>query len=140
MSEELIVPYNINNILITENDIKKLFAKYNLEINVKDINLYREALTHKSYVVSEYTNYNYNALKQIKDSMNPSVVDLMPKSSERIEYYGDTLVKCIVAKYLFERYYEEDEGFLTKNMQLILKKKTSSVMPLWTMNNYIGKN
>lgn len=124
MSEELIVPYNINNILITETDIKKLFAKYDLEIDVKNISLYREALTHKSYVVSEYTNYNYYALKQIKDLMDPSVVDLMPESSERIEYFGDTVVKCVVAKYLYERYYKEDEGFLTKIKTKIENRKS----------------
>ena len=37
MSEELIVPYNINNILITEKDIKMLFAKYDMNIDVKNI-------------------------------------------------------------------------------------------------------
>lgn len=124
MSEELIVPYNINNILITEKDIKMLFAKYDLPIEVKDINIYRQALTHKSYVVSEYTNYNYNALKQIKDSMDPSVIDLMPESSERIEFFGDTVVKCVVSKYLYERYYGEDEGFLTKTKTKIENKKS----------------
>jgi dsRNA-specific ribonuclease len=58
MLEELIVPYNINNILITKDDIKILFQKYNLEIEVKNINYYITALTHKSYIMSEYTNYN----------------------------------------------------------------------------------
>jgi ribonuclease-3 len=124
MSEELIVPYNINNILITEKDIKMLFAKYDMNIDVKNINIYRQALTHKSYVVSEYTNYNYYALKQIKDSMDPSIVDLMPESSERIEFFGDTVVKCVVAKYLYERYYKEDEGFLTKTKTKIENRKS----------------
>jgi ribonuclease-3 len=124
MTEELIIPYNINNILITEKDIKMLFAKYNLDINVQNINIYREALTHKSYVISEYTNYNYNALKQIKDSMDQSIVDLMLKSSERIEFFGDTVVKSVVAKYLYERYFEEDEGFLTKTKTKIENRKS----------------
>jgi len=124
MAEEIIVPYNINNILITEKDIKILFAKYNLDIQVKNINIYIEALTHKSYVISEYTNYNYNLLKQIKDSMDKSVIDLMQNSSERLEFFGDTVVKCIVAKYLYDRYYKEDEGFLTKTKTKIENRKS----------------
>jgi ribonuclease-3 len=124
MLEELIVPYNINNILITKDDIKILFQKYNLEIEVKNINYYITALTHKSYIMSEYTNYNNKALKTIKASMNDSVLELLPESSERIEFFGDSVIKCIVAKYLYERFYGESEGFLTKTKTKIENRKT----------------
>ena len=124
MSEEVIIPYNINNVLITEEDIKTLFKKYNMDIKVININLYRIALTHKSYVMSEYTNYNYNILKSIKDQMSSSVLDLMAESSERIEFFGDSVVKCIVAKYLYSRYYSESEGFLTKTKTKIENRKS----------------
>ena len=33
--EEIIVPFNVNNVLITKEDIKALFKKYDLEIDVK---------------------------------------------------------------------------------------------------------
>lgn len=124
MTEEIIVPYNINNVLISKDDIKMLFKKYDLDIEVKNIDLYRLALTHKSYVVSEYTNYNNTILKNIKDNMEASVVDMMPDSSERIEFLGDTVVKCIVSKYLYTRYYREDEGFLTKTKTKIENRKS----------------
>jgi ribonuclease-3 len=100
-----------------------LFAKYELDIDVKNIDLYRTALTHKSYIISEYTNYNAAILKSIKDSMHPDVVELMPESSERMEFYGDTVIKCIVAGYLYERY-NEDEGFLTKTKTKIENRKS----------------
>ena len=70
MTEEIIIPYNINNVLITEDDIKTLFKKYDLNINVKNIEIYRTALTHKSYIISEYTNYNNKILQNIKDSIS----------------------------------------------------------------------
>lgn len=124
MADEIIVPYNINNILISEEDIKMLFKKYDINIDVKNIDLYRTALTHKSYVISEYTNYNNEALKRIKGMMDPSVVELMPESSERIEFLGDTVIKCIVSKYLYKRYYNEDEGFLTKTKTKIENRKS----------------
>ena len=122
--EEVIVPFNINNFLITKKDIKMLFAKYNLNIDVNDISYYRTALTHKSYIVSEYTNYNCSILKQIKESMDKSVIDLMPESSERIEFFGDTVIKCVVAKYLYLRYPDESEGFLTKTKTKIENRKS----------------
>ena len=124
--EEVIIPFNINNVLITKEDIKMLFAKYHLEINTDNINIqyYHTALTHKSYIVSEYTNYNCSILKQIKESMNNSVVDLMPESSERIEFFGDTVIKCVVAKYLYQRYPGESEGFLTKTKTKIENRKS----------------
>ncbi len=124
MSEEIINPYNINNVLITASDIKALFKKYDLDINVNNINIYRLALTHKSYIMSEYTNYNYAILKSIKEQMGPNIVDLQPESSERIEFFGDSVVKCIVAKYLFRRYFTEAEGFLTKTKTKIENRKS----------------
>lgn len=120
----VIIPYNINNILISENDIKILFKKYDLDIDVNNIEYYRIALTHKSYIVSEYTNYNSNILQQVKNSLGSNVLELQKNSSERSEYLGDTVVKCIVAKYLFLRYYNESEGFLTKTKTKIENRKS----------------
>jgi ribonuclease-3 len=125
MPDEIIIPpYNINNILITKEDIKLLFNKYDIEINIKNINLFYIALTHKSYIVSEYTNYNSSILKTIKNQMDESTIDLMSESSERIEFFGDSVIKCIVAKYLYTRYYKEDEGFLTKTKTKIENRKS----------------
>ena len=125
MPDEIIIPpYNINNILITKEDIKILFNKYDIEINIKNINLFYIALTHKSYIVSEYTNYNSSILKTIKNQMDESTIDLMSESSERIEFFGDSVIKCIVAKYLYTRYYKEDEGFLTKTKTKIENRKS----------------
>ena len=124
MNQEIISPYNQYNQLITKEDIKELFKKYDIDINVSNINIYHTALTHKSYIVSEYTSYNCQILKSIKDSMDSNVVDLMPESSERIEFFGDSVIKCIVAKYLYTRYYKEDEGFLTKTKTKIKNRKS----------------
>jgi len=126
MTEEIIVPYNISNVLISDDDIKTLFKKYDLdnEINVKNINHYIISLTHKSYVKSEYTNYNNSILKSIKNSLNSDVVELMDESYERIEFLGDSIIKCIVSKYLYQRYPEESEGFLTKIKTKIENRKS----------------
>ena len=41
-------------------------------------------------------------------------LELFDYDSETLEFLGDSVLGVIVAKYLFERFSEEDEGFLTK--------------------------
>lgn len=118
--EELLVPYNINNILITENDIKDMFNKYDIVVNVNNITLYRTALTHKSYAETEYTNYNKGKLLEIKPN---NVVDLQQRCYEELEFYGDSVIKHFVTKYIIIRY-DKDQGFLTKLRTKVENRKS----------------
>ena len=43
--------------------------------------------------------------------------------NERLEYLGDAILDSIVAEYLFKRFPEADEGFLTKVRARIVKRK-----------------
>ena len=45
-------------------------------------------------------------------------------SNERLEYLGDALLSTIVAEYLFNKYPNKNEGFLTKMRSKIVKRKT----------------
>jgi ribonuclease-3 len=45
-------------------------------------------------------------------------------SNERLEYLGDAVLSTIVAEYLFQKYPNSDEGFLTKMRSKIVKRKT----------------
>ena len=45
-------------------------------------------------------------------------------SNERLEYLGDSLLSTIVAEYLFQKYPNSNEGFLTKMRSKIVKRKT----------------
>lgn len=45
-------------------------------------------------------------------------------SNERLEFLGDALLSTIVAEYLFKKYPNSDEGFLTKMRSKIVKRKT----------------
>ena len=44
--------------------------------------------------------------------------------NERLEYLGDSVLSTIVAEYLFQKYPNQDEGFLTKMRSKIVKRKT----------------
>lgn len=58
-----------------------------------NVDLFKEALTHKS------------AMRKIGDKM---------VYNERLEYLGDAILDMVVADILFEKYKDEDEGFLSK--------------------------
>ena len=45
-------------------------------------------------------------------------------NNERLEYLGDAVVDAIVADYLFRRFPDADEGFMTKMRARIVKRKT----------------
>lgn len=46
------------------------------------------------------------------------------KNNERLEYLGDAVLGTIVAEYLFKKYPNGDEGFLTKMRSKIVKRET----------------
>lgn len=69
--------------------IKHIFGFY-----PKNINLYKQALRHKS------------AASEIKNGVK--------NSNERLEFLGDAVLSSIIADYLFKRFPYKDEGFLTE--------------------------
>ncbi len=123
------IPYNTNNILITEKDIMNILLKYDVNIgNVNHLEYFHQAFTHKSYVKKEV--YTDEILKCAKKEMgNPDdLLELRPDSYERLEYFGDRVVKIVVSFYLFNRYPLEDEGFMTRLQTKIEDKKNLSIL------------
>jgi len=106
--EPIVNPYNPKNKKINDSDIIKMMAKYNINININNIDIYIQSLTHKSYIKKEYYNKNKNLLKP------NNVLELQENSNERLEFLGDTIIKAIIGHYLYERYPNQDEGFMTK--------------------------
>ena len=70
----------------------------------KDLTVFVKAVTHKSF------------LNNTKN--NPS--------NERLEFLGDAILDAVVAEYLFLRFPENDEGYLTKLKSKIVNRKTLS--------------
>lgn len=121
INEPHVIPYNDKNKYITDSDIKKICSKFDVKVQVKNISLYIQSLTHKSYIKKEYYNTILdNEDKYIKDNIIP----LQDNSNERLEFLGDTIIKAVVSHYLFERYPNEDEGFMTK-LKTKIEDKTS---------------
>jgi ribonuclease-3 len=108
MNNIIINPYNEKNINITSLHIISILKKFNIDIDIEvnNLHIYQESFTHKSYIKKEYIN-----MVNIKDE---KCIELQDISNEREEFLGDTVIKCIIAEYLYKRYYEEDEGFMTR--------------------------
>jgi len=70
---------------------------------------------------------------------HPSGVRL---NNERLEYLGDAVLDAIVADYLYTRFPEGDEGFMTKLRARIVKRKTlnylATKMEIPDMISHIG--
>ena len=105
-------------------DIKNLFkSKTTYEkklINVigyspNDINLFYEALTHRS----------------IKNS---------PKHNERLEYLGDAIFGSVIAEMLYIAFPDQDEGFLTQTRSKIVSRKTLNKLALDIQLNTLLKH
>lgn len=70
---------------------------------------YRRALVHKS--LNKYIKYTLDQGLPVCSYM---VEGKEPASNERLEFLGDAVFNLIVGGYLFEKYPDKDEGFLTR--------------------------
>ena len=72
-----------------------------------------------------FTPSNLQIFKQAfshKSAVDPKLHTVT--SNERLEYLGDSILSSIVAEYLFQKYPNSNEGFLTKMRSKIVKRKT----------------
>jgi ribonuclease-3 len=74
---------------------------------VNDLALYQRCFTHKS------------ALKKYEN---------LKGSYETLEFMGDSVLGFIITKYLFDRYEDKQEGFLTKARTKLVRGKTLSTI------------
>ena len=132
IKDPVIIPYNKNNKLIKDIDIKNIMNNYGVKMEIKDIKLYWIGLTHKSYIKKEFYNKNWKELEKARIEMG-DVLELQDESNERKEFLGDTMIKASIAKYLFKRYPNQDEGFMTR-----LKTKIENRESLAKFSRIIG--
>lgn len=118
------------NIPITAEFINKIFAKLNFLHKVKKLHNFQQAMIHSSYIENNLT--NPKTIKLLKDvtpidaSLRDTCMPLQKASYERLEFLGDSIIRHSIGKYLFMRYPEEDEGFLTRNRSKMENKNALS--------------
>ena len=99
LKEPVIIPYNVNNKLIRDVDLKEILNRFGIKLEVVDIELYRQALTHKSYIKKEFYNKNMDEIIKHKEKMG-EVLELRDESNERLEFFGDTVIKAVILESL----------------------------------------
>ena len=116
-NEEL--PFNPSNIILQEKDLLTFFADNGLaEIKFNNLNLYRNAFIHKSYCSMKNTDFQASNSK-----CPPNCIPLQDMSYERLEFLGDAILNLVVANYLYMRFPEQNEGFLSKIRTRIVNGK-----------------
>jgi dsRNA-specific ribonuclease len=102
-------PFNLRNKLLAEPDAARIICEYYPGTGVGDVNLYRKAMTHRSYCTRKNENFvEGNVL------CPPGCIPLQEESNERLEFLGDAVLNLVVGAYLFERFPDDNEGFLTR--------------------------
>lgn len=90
-----------------------------LNIRIRDLSIYQEALLHKSAVKL------YGC----------------ERSNERLEFIGDSVLNLIIARYLYDKYPNENEGFMTKlRTRIVSGKCLSEIARNMGLHNHIRMN
>lgn len=113
---------------ITADFINKIFKKYGLNHKVQNLELFQLAMIHVSYMNrSTVTDKTARMLKDvipIAPHKKHLAMPLKDQNYGRLEFLGDAKIHDILAEYLWERYENEDEGFMTKLRTKIERSET----------------
>ena len=122
MEEQIYNPYNDTNKEISITIIKNILNNFNVYYEIQNIELYRRAFVHTSYTMPKKLNDDV-----VLASKPPNCLELKSSSGERLEFLGDGVLEMITKFYLYKRFPEEDEGFMTEKKIALVK------------NDHIGK-
>ena len=94
--EEDLATHDFSKPHVTRDEIQEI-----LGMRVKNVSYYQRALVHKSI---------HKAVKRYTGDLQEYLI----QHNERMEFLGDSVLSLIVANYLFHKYPDQDEGFLTR--------------------------
>lgn len=113
------LPYNPKNHLITMDELKQLFHQNGLTgVTPRNINLYRNAFVHRSYCTMKNDDFQSG-----NEKCPSNCLPLQEMPYERLEFLGDAILGMIVTRYLYERYPDQNEGFLSRIRTKIVNGK-----------------
>ena len=125
-------PYNKNNRLITEEEVYQILKTYGIEEKITDLAHYQRSFIHKSYIKKD--NKDDVELEEKPDDC----LDLQERSNERLEYLGDAIISATVVSYLYERFPDEEEGFMTRiRTKLVNGEMLGSLADRMNLNEYL---
>jgi len=124
-TQKIFNPWNPRNKIIDDDTIRTILKKYGIQQEAPQPNLFRQACVHKSYVDrrEEWAAEAADGQEQILAERPPNCLPLQEADNEECEFAGDSLLGCIIALYLYERYAGKGEGFLTRLRTRIVNNK-----------------
>jgi ribonuclease-3 len=96
--EEDLATHDFSKPHVTREEIQNI-----LGVKIKNVSYYQRALVHKSIYKSVK---RYSAPEPLQEYLN--------QHNERLEFLGDSVLGLIVANYLYHKYPDKDEGFMTR--------------------------
>jgi len=138
---------NESNKYITKEYIEKMLQKYGVTHCVSDLSVFQRALTHTSYLkkdertdktlklfLANKDNSEKKDTRDLQPIQNPDqAIPLQELSYERLEFLGDSVIHLVLADYLYQRYDNQYEGFMTK-----LRTKLENGQSLANLTKAIG--
>lgn len=115
-------PYNNKNKQVSHEVVCRILTKFKVYSKINDLELYKRAFVHRSYVKPNKMTSGARITPR-----PPDCVDLKFDSNERLEFLGDGILENITKFYLYKRFPEQDEGFMTEKKIALVK------------NDHIGK-
>lgn len=115
-------PYNSRNRKITRKDVEDYFARHGVDHKVHDMRTFECAVVHRTYIAR--SSKDVEEAGAVLAPCPNGVVPLALQSNERLEFLGDGIIELAVKEYLYRRYPQENEGFLTEKKIMIVKNET----------------
>jgi dsRNA-specific ribonuclease len=109
----LISRENSINRVPTVEAIETIMKNNGLNLKVNDINVYKTAFVHRSYLKTHH-----------QESHTDGCVPLQSVCNETYEFLGDTILNSVIGTYLYDRYGDQNEGFLTKTRTKMVRGTT----------------
>ena len=123
METKVFNPWNPRNKIIDDATILAILSKYGVKETPPLPNLFRQACVHKSYVDRTEQWAQEEGQEQILAERPSNCLPLQEADNEECEFAGDSILGCVIALYLYERYAGKGEGFLTRLRTRIVNNK-----------------
>lgn len=117
---------NPKNRWLTKKAITKILRQFGVFSPIHNLDYYQRAFIHKSFIktpntdeqeqLPDLSNYSHEQIKQFARS-----IPMQKDCNERLEFVGDSILCLTVVDYLYHRYPDQEEGFLTKTRIELIK-------------------
>ena len=127
--------YNASNIYIDNEIINNILKAHNINQTINNLKIWQKAFVHKSYSknTKRKKNEKYLDYNSDENELLEGIIPLQEESNETLEWLGDSILQSIVAVYLYKRFPDQDEGFLTKMRSKLVKTES-----LAKLSAYLG--